>query len=69
VLIVWWNLREMIWWSLGVSTNNFSEYNAILEFLRDALSHGISHLWVYLVAQMVVSQLNGVYRVYDPMLH
>jgi hypothetical protein len=41
----------------------------MIELLRDALSHGIFFLWVYLDAQLVVSQLNGVYRVYDPTLH
>jgi ribonuclease HI len=54
---------------LGNATNNVVEYNAVIEFLRDALSHGISCLRVYLDAQLVVSQLNGVYRVYDPTLH
>jgi ribonuclease HI len=54
---------------LGDATNNVAEYNAVLELLRDALSQGISHLRVYLDAQLVVSQLNGVYRVYDPTLH
>jgi ribonuclease HI len=33
---------------LGDTTNNVVEYNAVIEFLRDALSHGISHLRVYL---------------------
>jgi ribonuclease HI len=54
---------------LGDTTNNVVEYNTVIELLRDALSHGISHLWVYLDAQLVVSQLNGVYRIYDPTLH
>jgi ribonuclease HI len=54
---------------LGEATNNVVEYSAVIELLRDALSHGISHLRVYLDAQLVVSQLNGVYRVYDPTLH
>jgi ribonuclease HI len=54
---------------LGDATNNVVEYNAVIELLRDALSHGISHLRVYLDAQLVVSQLNGVYHVYDPTLH
>jgi ribonuclease HI len=54
---------------LGDATNNVIEYSAVIELLRDALSHGISHLWVYLDAQLVVSQLNGVYRIYDPTLH
>jgi ribonuclease HI len=54
---------------LGKATNNVVEYNAVIELLHDALSHGISCLWVYLDAQLVVSQLNGVYCVYDPTLH
>jgi ribonuclease HI len=54
---------------LGKVTNNVVEYNAIIELLCDALSQGISHLRVYLDVQLVVSQLNGVYHVYDPTLH
>jgi ribonuclease HI len=40
---------------LGDTTNNFAEYSVVIELLRDALSLGISHLWVYLDAQLVVS--------------
>ena len=54
---------------LGEATNNVVEYSAIIELLRDALSHGISHLRVYLDAQLVMSQLNGIYCVYNPNLH
>jgi ribonuclease HI len=54
---------------LGDTTNNVVEYSAVIELLRDALSLGISHLRVYLDAQLVVSQLNRVYRVHDPTLH
>ena len=54
---------------LGDTTNNVVEYSAVIELLRDALSLGISHLWVYLDAQLVVSQLNRIYRVHDPTLH
>jgi ribonuclease HI len=54
---------------LGDTTNNVAEYSAFIELLRDALSLGISHLRVYLDAQLVVSQLNRVYRVHDPTLH
>jgi ribonuclease HI len=45
---------------LGDTTNNVVEYNAVIEFLHDALSFGISHVWVYLDAYLVVSQLNRV---------
>jgi ribonuclease HI len=54
---------------LGDTTNNFTEYSAFIELLRDALSFGISHLRVYLDAQLVVSQLNRVYCVHDTKLH
>jgi ribonuclease HI len=54
---------------LGDTTNNVVEYSAVIDLLCDALSFGISHLWVYLNAQLVVSQLNRVYRVHDPTLH
>jgi ribonuclease HI len=54
---------------LGDTTNNVAEYSVVIELLRDALSFGISHLRVYLDAQLVVSQLNRVYRVHDLTLH
>ena len=54
---------------LGDTTNNVVEYSVVIELLRDALSLGISHLQVYLNAQLVVSQLNRVYQVHDPTLH
>ena len=54
---------------LGDTTNNVVEYSAVIELLRDALSFGISHLWVYLDAQLVVSQLNRIYHVHDSTLH
>jgi ribonuclease HI len=54
---------------LGDTTNNVVEYSVIIELFRDAFSLGISHLWVYLDAQLVVSQLNRIYRVHNPTLH
>ena len=43
------------------TTNNVVQYSAVIEFLHDALSLGISRLRVYLDAQLVVSQLNRIY--------
>jgi ribonuclease HI len=54
---------------LGEATNNVIEYNVVLEFLHDTLSHGISQLRVYLDAHLVGSKLNGVYHLYNPALH
>jgi ribonuclease HI len=54
---------------LGDTTNNVAEYSAVIELLHDALLLGISRLQVYLDAQLVVSQLNRIYRVHNPTLH
>ena len=54
---------------LGDPTNNVAEYSTVIELLCDALSLGISRFRVYLDAQLVVSQLNRIYRVHDPTLH
>ena len=54
---------------LGDTTNNVAEYSVVIELLCDALSLGISHLRVYLDTQLVLSQLNRIYRVHDPTLH
>jgi ribonuclease HI len=54
---------------LGDTTNNVIEYSVVIELIHDALSHGISYLLVYLDAQLVVSNLNEVYRIYYPTLH
>jgi ribonuclease HI len=54
---------------LGNTTSNVVEYSAVIELLHDAFSLGISHLRVYLDAQLFVSQLNKIYRVHDPTLN
>ena len=50
------------------SSNNVAEYSAIIELLRDAISHGILSLEVRLDSELVVSQPNGWYHVRDPTL-
>ena len=53
---------------LRPSSNNVAEYSAIIELLQDAISHGVLSLEVRLDSQLVVSQLNGLYRIRDPIL-
>ena len=53
---------------LRPSSNNIAEYSAVIELLRDAISHGVLSLEVRLDSELVVSQLNGLYHVRDPML-
>ena len=53
---------------IGNSTNNQAEYDAVRGLLADALSHHILHLHVHLDSLLLVLQLNGVYRVHNPIL-
>ena len=53
---------------LRPSSNNVVEYSAVIELLRDAISHGVHSLEVHLDSQLVVSQLNGLYRIRDSTL-
>ena len=53
---------------LGPAINNVAEYRAVIELLWDSLSHGITQLEVRLDSQLVVSQLNRAYQVWNPIL-
>ena len=53
---------------LRPSSNNVAEYSAVIELLRDSISHGVLSLEVRLDLELLVSQLNGLYHVRDPTL-
>ena len=53
---------------LGPTSNNVAEYRAIIELLWDSFSRGITQLEVRLDSQLVVSQLNQAYQVWNPIL-
>ena len=53
---------------IGTATNNQAEYDAVRGLLADALFHRILHLHVRLDSLLLVMQLNGVYRVHNPVL-
>ncbi|MDQ5943330.1 MAG: ribonuclease [Patescibacteria group bacterium] len=49
---------------LGIQTNNFAEYSAVLLALRNIdQKHLIGKITFYLDSQLVVRQLNGEYKV------
>ena len=48
---------------LGVGTNNFAEYSALLTALRFAVSTRCEELQVYADSELVVKQINGEYQV------
>lgn len=49
-------------------TNNIAEYTAVIKAIRSAIAMGVDRLVVFSDSQLVVKQLNGDYRVYDPQL-
>ena len=53
---------------LWPSAKNIVEYSAVIELLHNAISYGIRSFEVRLDSQLVVLQLNGVYRIRDPTL-
>ncbi len=51
---------------LGRCTNNVAEYTALLRGLAAAKTLGIKHLVVKADSELVVRQLNGIYKVKSP---
>ncbi len=48
---------------IGIATNNIAEYSAMIKGLEKARSLGIKKLKVFLDSELVVKQMNGVYKV------
>ena len=51
---------------LGVRTNNFAEYSALLAALEHAMSNGYRALKVISDSELLVRQMTGQYRVNSP---
>ncbi len=51
---------------LGQATNNVAEYNGLLAALRMALERGAETVELFADSELVVKQLQGVYRVKNP---
>ena len=54
--------------SLGQTTNNIAEYNAVIELLSESISFRIRRLIVRLDSELVVLQLNRFYAIRNPVL-
>lgn len=48
---------------IGIATNNIAEYSALIGGLAKARSLGITRIRVFLDSELVVKQLNGLYKV------
>jgi ribonuclease HI len=53
---------------LGTATNNQAEYRALIAGLRKVAEWTPEDLVVHMDSELVVKQLNGVYRIKDPTL-
>ncbi len=53
---------------LGLATNNVAEYRALLLGLKEALKLGVRKIRVLADSELMVRQLNGLYRVKAPHL-
>lgn len=51
---------------LGINTNNFAEYNAVLEVVSWSPEGSIISL--YSDSELMVKQLNGIYKIKNPIL-
>ena len=53
---------------LGHCTNNIAEYQALLLGLEEAQGRGATAISIYLDSELLVRQIQGVYRVKNPTL-
>jgi ribonuclease HI/probable phosphoglycerate mutase len=53
---------------LGHCTNNIAEYRALILGLEEALGCGAKAVSIYLDSELLVRQIQGVYRVKNPVL-
>lgn len=53
---------------LGEQTNNFAEYSALLEALKKARELGATEVDCVLDSELIVKQMQGVYKVKEPTL-
>ena len=54
---------------IGIATNNIAEYRALKEALTRAVELSLDNLVVYSDSQLLVRQMNGVYKVRSPNLY
>ncbi len=48
---------------IGISTNNFAEYSALIRGLEEAKSIGLKKIDIFLDSELLVKQLSGAYKI------
>jgi ribonuclease HI len=59
---------EEIYGYIGEATNNVAEYAALIALLEHAIERGIPRLIIHSDSQLLVRQVNGEYKVKNPVL-
>jgi len=54
---------------IGNATNNVAEYSALIRGLEKAISLGIRTIDIYLDSELLVKQMNGIYKVKNKNLY
>ena len=62
------NVVESVKKFLGLCTNNVAEYKALILGLEEALNRHCSKVHIFLDSELLVRQINGVYKVKDETL-
>jgi ribonuclease HI len=48
---------------IGIVTNNVAEYTALIRGLKEARSLGLKKIEIFLDSELLVKQINGIYRI------
>jgi ribonuclease HI len=60
------NVLAELYEGIGHATNNIAEYRGLLAALEWALAHGHSRLRIKSDSELLVKQMNGLYRIKNP---
>ncbi len=58
-----WKKTDELNGHLGITTNNYAEYSALIRALEYALENGITHVRIYTDSELVARQMKGQYKV------
>src|SRR3989344_4106417 len=53
---------------IGETTNNSAEYQALILALTEAIQHGAADLEVRMDSELIVKQMQGLYKIKEPQL-
>ena len=63
------NELESLFKNLGIQTNNFAEYSGLIAALDYASTNNFKRARIFYDSELMVRQINGIYRVRSPILN